>query len=499
MPVEITRRIGTTITSSATLTTGQHTPVDASAAGVTVTLPTGANVGASLSIEKIDATTNAVTITGSMRGTATTLTLTGQYETLELRADSAGSWRPYANHLPKAVVTNIAAPIRGNRIATLGDSLNSLNGTNYNVTAGRQFQNNYGWFIAAGLKGRVRLTGQYGYPSQTIATIRDSALPVVLALPDAQKPGTVIVLAGTNDVSSGITAAQSMTALDGIYTGLRNAGIRMICCTIPPRSDDTTANGNVGRFNMAIRKFAADRGLALLPFHSALVDPTTGGYLAAYNNGDGIHPSPAGMAAMADAAIGSGIADSFPVGQVETAASILDPTDLLAGGGLNLTDSNTDGLADVWNFNGGAATATTTLLTPTVFEGVVGKWQRFTTTGGTAGQQHYFQAYATVSSNVGDLISLTGRFRVTGATAAGFPASQPITFGVDERGGSGYDGTTVGTSIDRDGFFNCEIRATAAATSFVTSVTTWAPGNATIVNVDVAQVAVRNLTALGLA
>lgn len=388
---------------------------------------------------------------------------------------------------------------RSNRIVTIGDSISALNGTTYTTTAGRQFNNNYGFFLAAALKGQVRLTGQYGYPSQTIATIRDTVLPVVLALPAGQKPGTAIVLAGTNDVASGITAAQSMTALDGIYNALRAAGIEMICCTIPPRSDDTTANGNVGRFNMAVRKFASDRGLALLPFHSALVDPTTGNHVTAYNNGDGIHPSPAGMAAMADAAIASNIARAFPVGKIETVASVGDSTDLLGGGGLMLADTNSDGLADVWGFNGGAATAATSIITPVPGDGVVGKWQRFTTTGGTAGQQHYFQAFISPSFAVGDLISLTGRFRIVGATAAGYPTNQYIAIGLDERGGSGYDGTSVGTSIDRDGFFNCEIRATTGATSFVASVTVWTPGNSTTVTVDIAEMSIRNLTALGLA
>jgi hypothetical protein len=86
------------------LTLNKHTPVDATNGAVAMTLPTGATPGTQISVEKVDSTANAVSITGSIRGGTATLSLTYQYESLEFIADAAGSWRPVANHLPKAVV-----------------------------------------------------------------------------------------------------------------------------------------------------------------------------------------------------------------------------------------------------------------------------------------------------------------------------------------------------------------------------------------------------------
>jgi hypothetical protein len=53
-------------------------------------------------VEKVDATANAVTVSGSIRGAATTIGLVLQHETLELVADASGSWWPVAGHKTKS-------------------------------------------------------------------------------------------------------------------------------------------------------------------------------------------------------------------------------------------------------------------------------------------------------------------------------------------------------------------------------------------------------------
>lgn len=93
----------TTVTASATLAAGKHTPVDATSGALTMTLPVPARAGARLRVEKIDATTNTVTVTGTIRGAATSLTLLGQYDQLEFVAESTSSWRIGAQHRPKLV------------------------------------------------------------------------------------------------------------------------------------------------------------------------------------------------------------------------------------------------------------------------------------------------------------------------------------------------------------------------------------------------------------
>jgi hypothetical protein len=103
--VQIVRRIGATVSTSGTLTAGQHTPVTAAGGTVTMTLPTPADVGAYLSVEKTDASVNTVAITGNIRGVAaTTISLYWQNELLELTSDASGSWWPTSGHKTKAAL-----------------------------------------------------------------------------------------------------------------------------------------------------------------------------------------------------------------------------------------------------------------------------------------------------------------------------------------------------------------------------------------------------------
>lgn len=96
-------KVAATAVADATLAKGKHTPVNASAASRTMTLPTGATEGVLISVEKTDTSSNTVTITGNMRGvSASAVTLTSQNETRIFMADSTGSWWPQADHRSKA-------------------------------------------------------------------------------------------------------------------------------------------------------------------------------------------------------------------------------------------------------------------------------------------------------------------------------------------------------------------------------------------------------------
>lgn len=93
--------VAATASADATLAANKHTPVDATSAARTMTLPTGQAEGTRVIVEKLDSSANTVTVTGSIRGSAATETLIGQYETLNLVADSAGSWHPFSGHKTK--------------------------------------------------------------------------------------------------------------------------------------------------------------------------------------------------------------------------------------------------------------------------------------------------------------------------------------------------------------------------------------------------------------
>jgi hypothetical protein len=90
--------IGSAVTTAGPLTLNQVTPVNATSAALTMTLPTGQAVGSRINAYKTDTTANTVTISGSIRGSGTTTqVLTLQYQGLELEADSSGYWWPVSD------------------------------------------------------------------------------------------------------------------------------------------------------------------------------------------------------------------------------------------------------------------------------------------------------------------------------------------------------------------------------------------------------------------
>jgi len=87
-----------TANTAGTLATSAFTDVDATSGPLTMTLPTSAN-GQLICVEKSDSTVNVVTISGSIRGGNTTVSLSYQKESM-LFMSYSGSWWPIASHKP---------------------------------------------------------------------------------------------------------------------------------------------------------------------------------------------------------------------------------------------------------------------------------------------------------------------------------------------------------------------------------------------------------------
>jgi hypothetical protein len=120
LTVQLPRKVATTATSGAALTKGKHTPVNATSAPVTMTLPIGAAEGVEISVEKVDGSANAVTVSGNIRGVgASTISLTNQNDLLELRADASGSWWPTARALSAAAYVENITTVTGGASKTL--------------------------------------------------------------------------------------------------------------------------------------------------------------------------------------------------------------------------------------------------------------------------------------------------------------------------------------------------------------------------------------------
>lgn len=91
--------VNATQTGNFTAAAGKVNPVDATSGSITVTLPSATgNAGALVSITRVDATVNTVTVSGTIRGVSSTITMPLQYEAVDLVSNGSGSWWPYAGH-----------------------------------------------------------------------------------------------------------------------------------------------------------------------------------------------------------------------------------------------------------------------------------------------------------------------------------------------------------------------------------------------------------------
>jgi len=121
----------------------------------------------------------------------------------------------------------------------------------------------------------------------------------------AYAPRVVVIGEMTNDLGNAVPLTTTQSNIRDMVAATRAISAMPVLTTTPPRGVTSPTNSKqlVTQFNGWIRRYAAQQGLVLLDFYGLLTDPTTGGYLAAYNSGDNIHPSPAGAAAMGALAV----------------------------------------------------------------------------------------------------------------------------------------------------------------------------------------------------
>ncbi|MBW0104164.1 GDSL-type esterase/lipase family protein [Pseudonocardia sp. KRD291] len=116
----------------------------------------------------------------------------------------------------------------------------------------------------------------------------------------------VLLQAGTNDIEAGASAAEIVDGLTRFAEVVRDSGRRVILVTIPPSTQSArgTPRGIAVRdeVNDWVRARGAEQADVVVDFAAALADPSDPRRLRpAFDSGDGLHPSPAGYRAMADA------------------------------------------------------------------------------------------------------------------------------------------------------------------------------------------------------
>lgn len=139
------------------------------------------------------------------------------------------------------------------------------------------------------------------YPGQTAATVLSHA-DELINLPALDRPSHIIVQGGTNDIIAATAPANVMAVLDAGYAKLEAAGIRPIISTIPPLGGafQYSALRSPGQtLNVLLRDNAHRNGRMFVDPFDSLIDFSTARYQAAYDSGDNVHPSPAGIKAWA--------------------------------------------------------------------------------------------------------------------------------------------------------------------------------------------------------
>lgn len=194
----------TTVWTTGALSIGVNA-VDATAGAKTPTLPTPTLIGQIIAVEKTDTSVNTVAISGTIRGSAGTITLMGPNEAVVFVAESLSSWRPYAGHKTKTWLDSLYDHPKGAWVTATNYIVNDIvvvNGTAFRCitahTAGGTFSgagaNWEAWGQPVAALGQPSSTAPVTATSGTIAVVAGTGLSRVA--PAGNITG-VILTAGT--------------------------------------------------------------------------------------------------------------------------------------------------------------------------------------------------------------------------------------------------------------------------------------------------------------
>jgi len=326
---------------------------------------------------------------------------------------------------------------------------------------------------------------QYGKVAGIGGQRADQMVPRIVA--DALSHGGQFcgISTGTNDASAGRTPAQHAADIRAMCAAIVAAGQTPILTTGVPNPSGGATNYRLlfdqyRRFTIA---YAIQNGWPLVDTYSALVDPATGGYLTAYDSGDGIHPNNAGKRVMGEALVAAMQPYLAPLKVAPAAWDTAAQTANLVPNPLFKVDTNADGVPDSWT-----KTGTLTVTTGTD-AAVKGRWMRIQETASAGFAQ--VQAPITITGLPGRSIAVSGLFRVVGTTATTLTISTSgAATNLNMRPIAGW---TEPTGDWRTFYLQAKVPvgATSMAINFNTN------GGATV-DAYVAQLGVYDLTAAGL-
>src|SRR5436190_16019468 len=215
--------------------------------------------------------------------------------------------------------------------------------------------------------GRMRWAGVHATVNMRADQVRTTHLDGVDSpLNDLVKPGTCVVMAGSNNLplispSGSVIQDQldlALTDLKYMYTKLMANGILPIACQIPP-SDTANYGAGVLALNDRIVKLAAAMHIPCVDMFTPAWSGT-GATWGSGNTNDGIHPSVTGAKLMAQPLtdmLHTVLPNSYPVLAV---VATDDASNMLYRNGSFTDDGNADGVPD-----GGGPTQSATYWTQT--------------------------------------------------------------------------------------------------------------------------------------
>lgn len=298
---------------------------------------------------------------------------------------------------------------RGIRIGAIGDSIVAGGSTAIGI-AGSAIESTaqldwLAWAVAS-LGGRCHYVKNAGIPSNTTTQMLARFTTDVLAY----DLDVVIIGGGTNDAGNGTTLATYAANTRAMVDAARGAGLTVILPTACPTDTSGTWRANVEKFNVWLRRYAADERIPVIDFHSLLVEPTTGGWRTAYT-ADGIHPNITAVSLMGTLAAAT-LTKVLPDWRPPLATFQTADHPNLQTNGLLLTDTNSDGLPDGWSKTAGC---TSTLVTPSA--PALGKALHLVETA--TGSRFAGTTAITTGWSVGDRVAFCGRVNAVMGTTVG--------------------------------------------------------------------------------
>lgn len=342
---------------------------------------------------------------------------------------AANFWR-WAKQLNAAITSRYTATLadigseataRGNAIlayqrvqpatvALLGESITATTyqgagvGT-YDAPAVPAFAHSQGYWTWANilLGQRMQLSYTGGVAGNTTADIL-ARVTDVTDLP--VMPGYCVVQACINDILTDVPVATVTANLTGIYDALQAKGITVVACTALPIWTAVDARRKRQEdINNWIRDYCTKQpGMILCDWAGIWANASDGAPKTGYHNGDGVHPSVAGAAALGKA-LADCLRPRLPAGPLGLASNNVDGSatvnPMMVGTGGFYGAGCSGSLATSWLGGKLSGAGTLAFGKAARTDGISGEWQSLTLAGG-GGSFIMYQDYSAVLPAAGE-------------------------------------------------------------------------------------------------